>query len=159
MVAHRTLGADGIKAPSMVNRASRHNAPRHFPIRNAATPSCWISNVNGISNKGSGHRAAAYETLRLKLHRMTLNRDNRSSSARNDLRVCRLIVGLFITAGCLVTHGCTYRAWHAGLQERQRQECYKMASPNAMRDCLDKVNGMSYDQYQKARKDGAKNDK
>jgi hypothetical protein len=34
-----------------------------------------------------------------------------------------------------------------------------MASPNAMRDCLDKVNGMSYDQYQKARKDGAKNDK
>lgn len=65
---------------------------------------------------------------------------------------------LIITGICLGDSGCSYRAWHAGLQEGQRQECYKLTSADAMQRCLNKVNGMSYDQYVKARKDSTNNE-
>lgn len=52
---------------------------------------------------------------------------------------------------CLVAQGCTYRAWYAGFQEQQRQECYKNLNPGDIQKCLDRVNGMTYDQYKTER--------
>ena len=54
--------------------------------------------------------------------------------------------------------GCSYRAWHEGFRVSQRQECYKLTSHDAMQKCLDKVDNMSYDEYEKARKDAIKHD-
>jgi hypothetical protein len=48
---------------------------------------------------------------------------------------------------CLVVQGCTYQAWYSGLQEQQRQECYKNMNPSDTQRCLDRVNTMTYDQY------------
>ena len=71
----------------------------------------------------------------------------------------RLTTILMIAGICLGSYGCTYRAWHAGLQEGQRQQCYKLASSDAMQRCLNEVNSMTYDQYEKAREDSKKSDK
>lgn len=51
---------------------------------------------------------------------------------------------------CMLGQGCTYRAWYEGLQERERQECYKYISQDEMANCLDEVN-VKYDQYQQDR--------
>jgi hypothetical protein len=51
----------------------------------------------------------------------------------------------------LLIQGCTYRAWYEGLQEKQRQDCYQNRSQD--QNCLDSVNGVTYDQYKKERED------
>ena len=61
-----------------------------------------------------------------------------------------LLVAVCISAE---TYGCTYRAWHEGFRESQRQKCYKLPSDDAMQQCLNKVDKMTYDQYKKARKE------
>ena len=59
---------------------------------------------------------------------------------------------IFVICFCLAAQGCTYQAWYAGFQERQRQECYENTmSSSDTRRCLDKVNDMSYDQYKHER--------
>ena len=58
-------------------------------------------------------------------------------------------VALFLLGG----QGCTYQAWYAGLQERQRQECYKLAGSSDTSRCLDEVQGRSYDTYKAAKTD------
>jgi hypothetical protein len=57
--------------------------------------------------------------------------------------------------GCLLSPGCTYRAWYAGLQERQRQECYQNLSQSEVQKCLDSVNSTTYDEYLRTRQGSA----
>lgn len=52
---------------------------------------------------------------------------------------------------CIVSQGCTYRAWFEGFKENQRQDCYKHMSQSDIQECLDRVNSMTYDQYMKER--------
>jgi len=49
--------------------------------------------------------------------------------------------------------GCTYKAWYEGFQEGQRRDCYKIESPSGRQNCLERVNKMTYEEYEKARKD------
>ena len=65
----------------------------------------------------------------------------------------RLAILLVFVCVCAETYGCTYRAWHEGFRESQRQKCYKLPSDDAMQQCLNKVDKMTYDQYKKARKE------
>lgn len=57
-----------------------------------------------------------------------------------------------VVGGCLALQGCTYRAWFEGFKAQQRQECYKYAAPSERQSCLDRVNRMTYDEYERARK-------
>ncbi len=50
-----------------------------------------------------------------------------------------------------IFQGCTSREWFEGLKGIQRQDCYKIESPTERQECLDKVDGQSYDQYKKDR--------
>ena len=69
----------------------------------------------------------------------------------------KMIALLLLAAGvCLVSQGCTYRAWYEGLQERQRQECYQSPSQSEIQKCLESVNSITYDQYKRGRKDSNK---
>jgi hypothetical protein len=65
----------------------------------------------------------------------------------------RLAILLFVGSVSVARHGCTYRAWHAGLREQQQQDCYKKASQDVMYKCLDRINSMTYEQYIKAHED------
>ena len=47
--------------------------------------------------------------------------------------------------------GCTYRAWYEGFRELERQNCYKIASPREQKECLEKFDEASYDQYKRER--------
>lgn len=51
----------------------------------------------------------------------------------------------------LFSQGCTYRAWYEGWREQQRQDCYRHANQSDLQECLEKVNGMTYEQYEKER--------
>ncbi len=59
----------------------------------------------------------------------------------------RMLALLLATGFCLTIQGCTKRAWYEGLQQRQRQECYKNQSGGDVQKCLDNVSGTTYDQY------------
>jgi hypothetical protein len=52
---------------------------------------------------------------------------------------------------CPALSGCTHRAWYEGLQERQREECYRSANQADVQKCLDRVNAETYDDYRKER--------
>lgn len=62
----------------------------------------------------------------------------------------RLMALIAFCCFCMLGQGCTYRAWYEGLQERERQECYKYIGQDETTKCLDEVN-VKYDQYQKDR--------
>jgi len=59
----------------------------------------------------------------------------------------RMLTLLLATCFFLTIQGCTKRAWHEGLQQGQRQECYKNQSDGDVQKCLDNVNSTTYDQY------------
>jgi hypothetical protein len=61
----------------------------------------------------------------------------------------RLAVRWYLGSLCLglVCQGCSYQGWYSGLQEQQRQECYKFMSQSDTQRCLDKVNSTTYNQY------------
>lgn len=63
---------------------------------------------------------------------------------------------LMVTGASLAGLGCTYRAWYAGLQERQRQECYQSPSQSEVQKCLDSVNSTTYDEYMRTRQGATK---
>ena len=60
---------------------------------------------------------------------------------------------LFFTIVFITFPGCTYRAWYEGFRETERQNCYKIENSTERLQCLDRVNNMSYEQYQKERKE------
>jgi hypothetical protein len=63
------------------------------------------------------------------------------------------IIGALLLLMCLVAlcQGCNRRAWYEGLRDMQRQECYKYSDSFEVQDCLDRVNSMTYDEYEKNR--------
>jgi hypothetical protein len=67
----------------------------------------------------------------------------------------RLVVLLLAAGICLAGQGCTARAWYEGLQERQRQECYRERSRDEMRQCLERADRLTYDEYVRGRKDSS----
>lgn len=68
----------------------------------------------------------------------------------------KFIFALLTACLCLTNQGCTYRAWYEGLQERQRQECYRLYIHGEIQTCLDRVNSISYDEYKKSRESSRK---
>jgi hypothetical protein len=68
----------------------------------------------------------------------------------------RVILLLSALALCICAHGCTYQAWYSGLQERQRQECLKLANSADTQKCMDTVNSSTYDQYKAQREEADK---
>ncbi|HKJ22772.1 MAG TPA: hypothetical protein VKA13_06755 [Gammaproteobacteria bacterium] len=69
------------------------------------------------------------------------------------------ILLILTAAACLAAQGCTSRAWYAGFQAAQRQQCYKKISRDEVQQCLDRVSGVTYDDYKKAREDARRGDK
>jgi hypothetical protein len=64
------------------------------------------------------------------------------------------IAWLVLAGGvALLGQSCTYRAWYEGLQERQRQECYRSPNQSEIQRCLESVNSVAYDEYRRSRKD------
>lgn len=62
---------------------------------------------------------------------------------------CRMVVLLPAVCFCMFSQGCTYRAWYEGFQERQRQECYRNRGRDETQKCLDSVNSITHDEYEK----------
>jgi hypothetical protein len=56
---------------------------------------------------------------------------------------------------CTILQGCTFRAWYTGFQEEQRRKCYDTPNQTQIQQCLDRAD-MSYDDYEKYRKDSTK---
>lgn len=67
-----------------------------------------------------------------------------------------MLITLLIACFGLTSPGCTYRAWYEGLQKQQREDCYKLPTPEERQKCLDDVNAMTYENYTKARRDSQK---
>jgi hypothetical protein len=61
--------------------------------------------------------------------------------------ISKMLAFLLATGLCLAIQGCTKRAWYEGLQQAQRQECYKNQSESDVQKCLDNSNSTTYDQY------------
>jgi len=54
---------------------------------------------------------------------------------------------------CMVLQSCTRRAWYEGLKEQQCRECYKYQNSEEIRRCLERVNQVPYDEYEKVREE------
>ncbi|PLY02625.1 MAG: hypothetical protein C0624_08095 [Desulfuromonas sp.] len=61
----------------------------------------------------------------------------------------RLTTCLAIIA--LACAGCSYQAWYEGFREHERRQCYELTSPGEVRQCLDQINSLSYEDYLRAR--------
>jgi hypothetical protein len=68
----------------------------------------------------------------------------------------RLLVLLLAGCFCSASQGCTSQAWYEGFRENQRQDCYKYKNQKEIQECLDRANGLTYDQYEKARENSEK---
>jgi hypothetical protein len=67
------------------------------------------------------------------------------------MRLIRFLLMASLLAGLL--EACTTRNWYEGMQEGQRQQCrQRYPSATDQQDCIDKVNGTNYEQYQRERK-------
>jgi len=51
----------------------------------------------------------------------------------------------------LACAGCNYQAWYEGFREHERRQCYELSSPGEVRQCLDQVESLSYEDYLRAR--------
>lgn len=70
----------------------------------------------------------------------------------------RLFIMALISCGIgMVCQGCSYKAWKSGLytgfQEEQKRRCYDNPNQSDIQKCLERVNGMSYDDYNKYREE------
>ncbi len=50
-----------------------------------------------------------------------------------------------------VLSGCSSRSWYDGFRETERRNCYNIENPIERQQCLDRVEGMTYDHYQEKR--------
>ena len=71
----------------------------------------------------------------------------------------RMVILVLAACSFLSSQGCTYQVWYEILQERQRQVCYENRGMGEIQKCLDKVNGMTYDEYVKGREDSKRQSK
>lgn len=71
----------------------------------------------------------------------------------------RIFIVLLLCSVGMSCQGCSYKALTSGLyigiQEEQRRKCYEPNQSDVQR-CLDRVNGMTYDDYNKVRDETAK---
>lgn len=67
----------------------------------------------------------------------------------------RMVFFSILLAICFALQGCSYRAWYTGFQDEQRRKCYDNPNQTQIQQCLDRAN-MSYDDYEKFRKDSKK---
>lgn len=74
----------------------------------------------------------------------------------------RLYVVMLLCAGMLC-QGCSYKAWTSGLytgfKEEQKRRCYETPNQGDIQKCLERVNGMSYDEYSRYREETIKRSK
>jgi hypothetical protein len=68
----------------------------------------------------------------------------------------KLLALIFLAFIYIYFSGCSYRAWYEGFRETERQNCYKIENSIERQQCLDRVDEMSYDQYQKEREKAKK---
>lgn len=59
----------------------------------------------------------------------------------------------------LLCTGCTHKAWYEMLREQQRQMCYRQPNQTTTTQCLDRVNNMSYEQYNRLLEESIKQPK
>ena len=66
---------------------------------------------------------------------------------------------LIIFGAVMICQGCTAKAWTSGLysgfQEEQKRKCYDNPNQGEIQKCLERVNGMSFDDYNKYRNENA----
>ena len=67
-----------------------------------------------------------------------------------------IILILLSASYCLVSQGCTYRAWYDALKEKQRQDCYNDPHQSGLQQCLDRANSMTYDEYKNRREESVR---
>lgn len=60
---------------------------------------------------------------------------------------------LLLTTVLATFSGCSSRAWYEGLRNIERQNCQKIAGTAERVECLQREADVSYDQYQRERKD------
>lgn len=63
----------------------------------------------------------------------------------------RLIFLAISTIACLALQACTHQAWYEGFKAKQRQDCYDNHSQDEIQQCLDRVNSVTYEEYEKER--------
>lgn len=69
----------------------------------------------------------------------------------------KITLTLFVFISVVITFsGCSSRAWYEGLRNIERQNCYKIERTTERLECLEKVDDISYDQYQKEREEPQK---
>jgi len=49
----------------------------------------------------------------------------------------------------LAVTGCTRQAWYEGFKSQQRLQCERMTQDYERQRCIERVNGLSYDEYQR----------
>lgn len=58
---------------------------------------------------------------------------------------CMLLMGML----ALTVTGCTRQAWYEGFKSQQRLQCDQLTQDYERQRCLERVNGMTYDQYRR----------
>ncbi|MDD2899350.1 MAG: hypothetical protein PHI31_11630 [Desulfuromonadaceae bacterium] len=62
----------------------------------------------------------------------------------------RIIVLPLLTA-CFFLAGCTAKGWYEGFQQDQRRVCDRYPQQHESQRCIEKTNGMTYDEYKNQR--------
>jgi hypothetical protein len=65
----------------------------------------------------------------------------------------KLLTLLLTVCVCISCQGCTYKNWYEAFHEVQRTNCYTIENSNGREECLERVNRMTYEEYEKARED------
>jgi hypothetical protein len=65
-------------------------------------------------------------------------------------RLIRLAVAASLL---LVAGGCSWRSWYAGIQQQQRNDCYHLGAQRDIQTCLERVDRLTYDDYQRLRQE------
>jgi hypothetical protein len=58
---------------------------------------------------------------------------------------------LFFASVVFILQGCSSRPVYDSLREIERQHCYQFEDPTERQKCLEEVDGVSYDEYQRIR--------
>lgn len=58
---------------------------------------------------------------------------------------------LIVTLSAVMVGACSRQAWYEGGKESARQTCYRKANNEAVQRCLEEINRLPYEEYQKER--------
>ena len=62
-----------------------------------------------------------------------------------------LLIILLLPPALFLLQACSTQGWYEGMRDSQRQECYRLISTSEINQCLERVDGKSYDQYRQER--------